>query len=281
MDKKIVDALHARAMAIGAHVARHADNHGNDWGGYNMEPLQIDIPKPGVITFRRNRYAVITFSGVCPHKITKEILHKPVVLNSEVIDSHGTTIVNETSVDQVRTYSVGITETKTFEQEVGVSVTIGIKASIGTPEAAPVQAEVELSTEVETSYNNRFGGSEEIARSTETAVTVPAGKKVTVTTSRSTSTLEQRTEYWCSLEHSVEIHSDKDFHHKWSSMGELKEVLTGKASNQSALGAKYRGKPLGEPYCSRICDPVTVYYDRTLRFQNATTGHVGITEEDL
>ena len=57
-------------------------------------------------------------------------------------------------------------------------------------------------------------------------------------------------------------------------MSELCEVLEGKAPNSSALGAKYRGKPLGNPYFSRITDPVTVYYDNTVRFQNATTGHV-------
>ena len=184
MDQQIVQALHQRAKAIGAHIAKHADDHGNDWNGYNMEELQVDIPEPGVITFRRIRYAYIEFFGITPFEVTKEVLHKPVVLDSEVIDSHSTTIVNETSIDQVRIYSVDIGETRTFEQEVGVAVTLGIKASIGTPEVAPVQAEVEISSSIETRYNNRFGGSEEATRTTETEVTVPPPSKVTMTTSR-------------------------------------------------------------------------------------------------
>ena len=198
-----------------------------------------------------------------------------------MVDAHSTTIINESSIDQVRIYSVDIGETRTFEQEVGVAVTLGIKASIGTPEVAPVQAEVEISSSIETRYNNRFGGSEESTKTTETEVTVPPYSKVVMTTRRETSSLEQRCEYWCSLDHAVQIWSDRDFRYSWSSMGELEEVLEGKAPNSSALGSKYRGRPLGDTYTRQICRPVTVYYDNTVRFQNATTGHVHIKEEEL
>ena len=287
MNRETIDQLHKRAKNIGVHMARHwpVGKH-NDWKNYGGHDLRIKIVNDDTLEFRQHGHdhTIITFSGITPSKITKEIIHDPVTIGAKVVDAQSTVVRNESSKDQTRTYSIEIGETKTFQEEVGISVAIGLEQTITVGnEASFVKGETKLSLDIETSYNKQWGGETSESRTTETAITVPPGKKVTVTTQRSISNLEQKCEYWCDLEHAVRIYSHRDFDWNWSSVDELKLMAKGLAPEDRDGHNVYKDllSPLTDYRLNQIIKPLDFHYVHKLRFDTATTGDVNIQETDV
>ena len=285
MNRDTIDKLHLRAKNIGVHMARHwpvGDGY-NHWKNYGGNSMKVTIVDDTTLEFRYTNEAIMTFSGISPAKITKEIIHEPVTIGSKVVDAQSSIIRNGSSTEQTRTYSIEIGETKTFSEEVGVSVALGIsqKFAVGGDQFA--KSETSFSLEIETSYNKQWGGETSESRTTETEVTVAPGKRVTVTTQRSTSNLEQKCEYWCDLEHKVRIYSHKDFDWTWSSVDDFKQMATGLAPSNRDGHYIYKDKlePLTEYRLNQIIKPIDLHYEHKLKFDKATTGDVNILESDL
>ena len=285
MDQAILDVLHGRARRIGSHLARWLPTTGvhNDWIGYGGEPLAIRIISPGTVRFSRDGVdlATIQFENIVPKEITREILHEPVLLGDQRTNVTSTKIVNSgVSGDVTRTFQLTVSKTTNRSHSVGVSVTNSIKAKIGTPDVAPVQAELEISASITADYNHTFGSSETESNTTSTTVVVPPGKVAFFNTSRYISNFEQRTEYWCNLDHTIAIYSRDDFRHVWNSLSEFEEALGGLAPETITLATYFRDNPSTEANIRGIIGQTPVYLDRTMRFSNAISGDVSVTQRD-
>ncbi len=280
MDQDVINALENRAKLIGLHYSKVK---GRDWKEFNGKFERIDIPTAGTLTFWVNKYANLTFADIQPKKVTKQILHEPVLLNQKVNDSNVAVVENASeNVILERTYDYSTSETKTMSEHVGVAteVTITQKIGYGAP-GGSVSGETSFSLSVSSSYNKEWGKSKTVSRDTSTTIEVPPLTKATLTSLISKGDFEQKCEYWCDLEHQVITWSHHDFHHKRSSVSALKDLLLGRSADDVLDGRWWREHRLAGDLVEKICAPLDVHFDVTLSYNNTTTGDIKVSSTPI
>ena len=146
---------------------------------------------------------------------------------------------------------------------------------------SPVSGETEFSTEVTASYKKATGGSRSLSRETSSSITVPAGKKCILTTTRERSKYEREDKFIANVEYGIAIWSDGDYRFYWDSTSQLKRVLIGEGTDREALGMQYRKSPLNKDDANWRCHPATLSYKHIVSFDKAVSGELMVTEEEL
>ena len=298
MNKETINYLHTRAKALGVHLMKNMRNSRNehvgpgDWAGYAGEDLEWE--KSGNnITFKRKGHlsgaTYIKFNGVSPKDIVREVLHPPRQIGGTTVDAQTTDFYNDTSVEQTRIYTVLVGEENSVADDIGVSLTLGFtqQFSVG-GDLAFSQAVFSFQQTVTTNYNKHLERTSSKNTTTETEITVPSRKKVTVTTERKIGNLEQDLEYWCDLDYGIEIWSHNDFYASWSSTGELKDMLmgigdtTGGSEDRNHTSRWYRDLGGITDQNIKVFFPGEgLHFKTTAKFDKATTGSVRVLESNL
>ncbi len=276
MDKEVLDALSLRAHKIAATLAKDA---GKDWKDYKFKQdwWKIDIPEAGTVIFWHNKYTWVRFKDITPVKVTKQIFHEPLLLNKKVNDVSAAIIENTSdNIITERTYDYSISETKETSENVGTSVEVGITQKIGYG-GAVASGETTLSLTVSTSYGKEWGESKTTTRDTSVTIEVPPKTKGTIVSTISKSDFEQKLEYWCDLEHQVEYWSHHDYHHAYSSMAEVKQLMEGKSADNITNGKHYRHHPFDQKVVDDVAEPLDVHYEHLLKFSNSTSGDIKVS----
>ncbi len=278
MDLEIINALQTRAKKIMWHVGRRygEDFAGFTWANYAGAALEYTLPEPGKIVFAvpGTSFANIAFYGVTPTKVTRKILHEPIVTGSTINDLNSIAVTNTSAIVPIeRTYDLTINETKTFNEAVGVGVEVGLLQKISYGGAAsPVSGETSLSLSISTTYDKEWGGSSSVTRETSSTIEVPPMTVATLTSKSAVSNFEQRCEYWCDLEHEVILFSHQDFRHIYSSMAELKRCVDGRSPDTVPQAATWRANRLPQIDSNWMTQPLEIYYDEVITFDKANTG---------
>ena len=285
MDQDIVRLLEARARVIAQEAARFLPARAggvNDFQGIDLmnAPLTVSHPTAGHIVFRYNNYTQIDFTDIQPLAVTRQILHEPVLLSSNKLDAQATVIKNNSDAILEETYSYERSTTRTTNQDVGVSVEVGITQKIAYGGAAsPVSGETGLSLAINTHYNKSWGESETESHTATRTVAVPPRTNLTLTAQTFEGAFSQRCEYWCDLGHGVRIQSHNDFDYNYSSLSQLHQAASGNAPSDVAGADQWRSNRSVHTW--KIPRPIEVYYDTTVEFQNSTNGDVKVTSTSV
>ena len=153
--------------------------------------------------------AYIMFKDIRPNKISSTVYDDPKIISSEIKDAYSSTVSNTSdTVTLNRTYSVTEGTETNVQDDVGVSVAIGISQSISYGgELSQFKGETSFSLDVTTNFNHSWGESNSEERSIENSIEVPPMTKATMTATKSKSKLEQNIHYVCDLDYSIEFNN--------------------------------------------------------------------------
>ena len=151
--------------------------------------------------------AYIMFKDIRPNKISSTVYDDPKIISSEIKDAYSSSVSNTSdTVTLSRTYSVTEGTETNVQDDLGVSVAIGISQSVSYGgELYGASGETSLSLDIETSFNHSWGESNSEERSIENSIEVPPMTKATMTATKSKSKLEQNIHYVCDLDYSIEF----------------------------------------------------------------------------
>ena len=151
--------------------------------------------------------AYIMFKDIRPNKISSTVYDDPKIISSEIKDAYSSSVSNTSdTVTLSRTYSVTEGTETNVQDDLGVSVAVGISQSVSYGgELYGASGTTELSIDIETSFNHSWGESNSEERSIENSIEVPPMTKATMTATKSKSKLEQNIHYVCDLDYSIEF----------------------------------------------------------------------------
>ncbi len=296
MDKAVLNLLERRAVVIQNWIAngKHTNNSGTDFGNETQRWSEVAKPADCVIHFKWGDNARIEFNQIQPDKAERTVLRDPHLLNKKKIDSSTTVIDNQSPAVIDRTYEFTTNETKTFNQDVGVAVSVGLQQKIAYGGAAsPVSGETSFSLDVNTSYNKSEGGSTSVERDSSISVEVPPYTKMFITQESSVANYEQEIEVHGSIEHSIYVWSHGDCAFRFKSWGDFMDMLKGHANDDvytwdsthrsqfKDLARKCRDS---QEWWNEIIAPglmdQTIEYVHKTTFKDAVTGDVRVTSEE-
>ncbi len=296
MDKAVRELLDRRASLIQHWIGsgRHTNNSGTDFGHDPARATEVLFPSDGKIHYKWGNNARIEFNMIQPDSVESTVLRKPRLLNKKKIDNSTTIIDNQSPAVIERSYEFSTNETKTFNRDIGLSVSVGFQQKISYGGAAsPVSGESTFSLDVNSSYNQSQGGSTSIERDSSISVEVPPYTKMFVTQESSVSNFEQEVEVNGGIEHSIYIWSHGDCSFKFNSWTDFVDMIVGVANDDvytwdsthrarfKNLAAKYRseGEWWGD-YIAPAKDKQTIQYVHKTTFKDAVSGDVRVTSEE-
>ena len=285
MDQDIVRLLTDRAIVIGREAARFlppSNNGVNDFERVNWDTVSPTVTNPtyGVLRVRFNPHCHVEFAGIAPKSVTRRIIHEPLLLTGNQLDAASFIIRNDSDAIVEETYSYERSETRTDNVDVGYTIEAGFTQKIAYGGAAsPVSGETGFSLSVSNNYNRHTGSSNTESNTASRTIAVPPRTSLTVSSQVSEGSFSQRLEYWCDLDHEVRIASHNDFHHVYTSLGQLKDAANGQAPDDIPGSRDWKNHR--SVHAWSIGQPIEVYYDTTINYTNSTNGNVTITSNDL
>ena len=287
MNKELIDQLQGSAANIGYYVCVAI---GHEWGTFSGlgSDLEYDITGQGEITFwlKGNPKAGLKFKSLLPKNISKSIFHEPRISGTTIGDLNSSKITNDSdNITIERTYSFNEDETTSMHQEAGVDVGIALRQQIGYGGAAsPVSGETEITASINAHYNKTWGSESSKGRTISNTISVPPKTEATVSTQKAASDFSQKAEYWCDLDFDIEIWSTSqwtDYHFTVKGLEELKQILSGFGVNTHYLSPRFKNTPMTEELIEYVCKSPSVHLEETIKFSNASSGNVKITERKL
>lgn len=301
--KQITDKLKKRAAQIAWHIARRTILNGTSsrWRNYTgIGQLEVEYLTDGLRFWQRgddkNKMCIV-FRGISPKEITKTISHEPIITGSTISDVSTTKVRNESHrVDLSREYVTAFEESRSVDETAGTEITTHITQTISYGgDASPVSGSTEFGLSVTGSFSRAVGTSSSKGRNITTGVDVPPRTECTIVTERSISNYEQELEFWCELDHTIQIYSHRNFDLKFTSMGHMMEYLSGQGSANGAgdLGkfapiARRLGwtreagdQLISQATLSSISAPINSHFVTTTRFDKATTGNVIVSDKEI
>ena len=285
MNEELIQELKQSAWDISWHVAKRL--LGGGWSRHvgDINFAYARIIGPGHVRYYNvygDEVAYIDFKNIRPVGITKTIYHPPVLKRTVIGDLNSSAIKNQSSgITLERGYTFNEDESTTVSQEAGVAVGIGIRQQIGYGGAAsPVSGETEITASINAHYNKTWGTETSKGREISNTIKVPPKTEATISIQKSTSDFEQKAEYWCDLDYDIVIFSKGDYEINIESKHDLHRAMIGRGYEGDKLTDLYRGREDREG-ARKIIRPVEVHLEKTIKFSNASTGDVTVTERKL
>ena len=288
MQTEVKDALYRRAQGVA--FALKDLGYGYQFDNFNGTFSGHDFPRTGHVRFFINGRDTVEFYDVSPKDVTRQIIHPPVTTGSEKLDVSSSVVRNDSDAIIEETYSYERSNTRTTNENVGVSVEVGITQKIAYGGAAsPVSGETGLSLAINTSYGKEWGTSNTDTRTASRTIAVPPKTELTVTQQVFKGNFTQRCEYWCDLAHGVGIWRQQDnggLSANWLSMDQFTQTLKGMSANDITDGEWFRNRihlhgGLNHNRITDLEDKLEIYYDQLLSFTNSTNGDLKVTSNDL
>ena len=285
MNKKLIKDLQLVAWQIGWFIGKHRmgtgwDNMIGDGGAFWWS-----IPKEGTLRFvsNTNDKSWVEFRNIRPSKISKAKYHPPVLTNTVIGDLNSSVIKNGSeNISIERSYTFSEDETTSVSEDAGVEVGISLRQQIGYGGAvAPVTGETEISASINAHYNKMWGTETSKGREIQNTIEVPPRTEATISVQKSTSDFEQKTEYWCELDYEIVIWTTAEFEVIANSRAHLAQLVKGLGEDGHHLTRKYRDNPESEWVIKKMVAPVNAHIEQTVKFSNASTGDVTVTERKI
>ena len=211
MKKDIIESLRYSANLLGWLMGQ---NQGK-WKGFGPDAnaLTPKVVDNSTLKWMLNPNdpdgAYIMFKDIRPNKISDTVYDDPKIISSETKDAYSSVASNlSDTVTMNRTYSITEGSSASSQNDVGVSVGIGISQEISYGgEASPVSGKTEFSINIQTSFNHGWTEGESTERTIETSIEIPPLTKTTLTATKSRSKLRQNIHFTCDLDYSIKFES--------------------------------------------------------------------------
>ena len=268
---------------------------GNDFAAFDWTNGTIDwrIVRKG-IEFSFGNNAKISFLNIRPSKIKSISFGEAQRRNERADGSNSVSLYNYGSEAIVRDYTVSKSnEVSTASSEtIGVSVTTSLSQSVSYGgDLYGASGETTFSLEVQTAWERTVEKSSTSSSSTEDSmeVTVPANKRVEITTNSSIADILQPLTVVAEVDFDIRIQDRNDYDITFKSIGEFETFISGlfragyredrPGSNQYRAGDYYADGNHTNWRLNRGGLKTTI--TKNIEYQGATTGDVIVREFDL
>ena len=154
MTPEVEAPLEKRARLIAWHFAKDLpapksanQNDFRHMGSVDDAWHKIEHPELGSVRFWPNEHCYVQLFDVAPKDVSREKLHKPQTTGTNKLDVSTSVIENASDAILEETYAYERSKTKTFNENLGVAVEVGITQKIAYGGAAsPVSGETGLSS---------------------------------------------------------------------------------------------------------------------------------------